>query len=162
MTIRLQKSTVQLLCQFRRPYLSHRLHSAVTYTIRTQIYKLNINNNIYDFKQYTVDTRNTNTTHERMPTRSKTTRQQCALPPGPALDLGSSLLTPTVVVALALGTSSPRPERTPLTRQPAAIFRTGSSVDYRRHLVYTETDIHAIKAYSTYRLTPMCSLPSLT
>ena len=35
--------------------------------------------------------------------------------PGPALDLGSSLLTHTVVVALALGTSSPRPGRTPVT-----------------------------------------------
>ena len=64
-----------------------------------------------------------------MPTRSKKTRQQCALPPGPALDLRSSLITLTVVVTLALGTSSPRPGRTPLTRQPSAFLRTGSSVE---------------------------------
>ena len=86
-----------------------------------------------------------------MPTRSKTTRQQCALPPGPAQDLGSSILTLPVVVVLALGTSSPCPERTPLTRQPAAVF----------HFVYMETDIRAIKACSKYGLTPMCNLPSL-
>ena len=85
---------------------------------------------LYKITQYTINTRNTiQSTHARMPTHSKKSRQQCALPPGPAQDLGSSLLTPTVVVALALGTSSPGPERTPLTRQPAAIFRTGSSVE---------------------------------
>ena len=64
-----------------------------------------------------------------MPTRFKKDTTTVCSAPGPILDLGSSLLTPTVVVALALGTSSPGPERTPLTRQPAAIFRTGSSVE---------------------------------
>jgi len=52
-----------------------------------------------------------------MPTRSKKTRDNSVLCPWPALDLGSSLLTLAVVVTLALGTSSSRPERTPLDRQ---------------------------------------------
>ena len=58
-----------------------------------------------------------------MPTRSKKTRDKVCSAPGPALDVGSSLLTLAVAVALALGTSSPRPERTPLDRQPLAILR---------------------------------------
>ena len=35
----------------------------------------------------------------------------------------------------------------------------GPPSNYRRHLVFTKTDIHATTACSTYRHTPMCSLP---
>ena len=70
-------------------------------------HQINSKQQMYEFIQYTVNTRNTiQYNSRRMPTRSKKTRQQCALPPDPLLDLGSSLLTLTVVVALALGTSS--------------------------------------------------------
>ena len=117
----------------------------------------------YKITQYTLNTRNTiQSTHERMPTRSKKTRQQCALPPGPALDLGSSFLTLTVVVTLALGTSSPRPGRTPLLCSLRLSSVQGPPSNYRRHLVFTKTDIHATKACSSYRHTYICSLQLLT
>ena len=58
-----------------------------------------------------------------MPTRSKKTHDNSVLCPGPALDLGSSLLTLAAAVALALGTSSSRPERTPIDRLLLAILR---------------------------------------
>jgi len=51
-----------------------------------------------------------------MPTRSKRHATTVRSAPWPALDLGSSLLTLAVAVTIALGTSSPRPERTPLDR----------------------------------------------
>jgi len=58
-----------------------------------------------------------------VPTRSKKTHDNSVLCPGPALDLGSSLLTLAAAVALALGTSSSRPERTPIDRLLLAILR---------------------------------------
>ena len=128
-----QMSNAQISVQFHRPYLSHRPHNAVISQLTDSNIQINCKQQLYEFTQYTVNTRNTIQYNSRTnaDTLQKDLRQQCALPPGPALDLGSSLLTLTVVVALALGTSSPPPGRTPLTRQPepAASFGTGSSVE---------------------------------
>ena len=99
-------------------------------TIRTQIYKLTTNNNyttLYNIRLIQENTFQYNSRTNANTLQKDTTTVCSAL--GPALDLGRSFLTLTVVVTLALGTSSPRPGRTPLTRQPAAIFRTGSSVE---------------------------------
>ena len=106
-----------------RTYLTG-LTMPLFHTRRTRTYKLTVNNkytNLHDIQL--IQETQFNTTHERMPTRSKKTRDNSVLCPGPALDFGSSLLTLTVVVALALGTSSPRPGRTPPTRQPPAFLR---------------------------------------
>ena len=53
-------------------------------TRQTQTYKLTINNkytNLHNIQL--IQEIQFNITHERMPTRSKKTRQQCALPPDP-------------------------------------------------------------------------------
>jgi len=75
-----------------------------------------------------------------MPTRSKKTRDNSVLCPWPALDLGSSLLTLAVAVTLALGTSSPRPERTLLDRQPLAVFRSQGLQSISHRLVVFQED----------------------
>ena len=120
-----QMSNAQISVQFHRPYLSHRPHNAVISQLTDSNIQINCKQQLYEFTQYTVNTRNTIQYNSRTnaDTLQKDLRQQCAL------DLGSSLLTLTVVVALTPGTSRSRPGRTPLTRQPPAFLRTGSSVE---------------------------------
>jgi len=43
-----------------RPYLSHRPHTAVAHTRRTQTLQINCKQQIYKFTQYTVNTINNN------------------------------------------------------------------------------------------------------
>jgi len=112
-----------------RTYLTG-LTMPLSNTRRTQIYKLTTNNkytNLYNIQLIQENTIQYNS-RTNADTLQKDTTTVCSAP-GPVLDLGSSLLALTVVVALALGTSSPRPGRTPLTRQPPAFLRTGSSVE---------------------------------
>ena len=75
-----------------------------------------------------------------MPTRSKKDTTTVYSAPGPAMDLGSSLLILTVVVALALGTSSPRPERTPLDMPPLAILRSPGLQSISHRIVVFQSD----------------------
>ena len=49
---------IQISVQFHRPYLSHRPHTAVTHTRRTQVLQINCKQLIYKFTQYTVNTIN--------------------------------------------------------------------------------------------------------
>ena len=87
-------------------------------TRRTQTYKLTVTHKYTNLHSMQLIKKHNSIqlTNEcrHAPKRPATT---VCFAPGPALDLGNSLLTPTVVVALALGTSSPRPGRTPLTTQ---------------------------------------------
>ena len=97
---------------------------------------------IYKFTQYTVNTINNNSLYltnecRHAPKRHATT---VCFVPGPALGLGSSLLTLTVAVALALGTSPPRPERTPLDRPPLAILRSPGLQSISHRLVVFQPD----------------------
>ena len=87
-----------------RTYLTG-LRMPLSNTRRTQIYKLTTNNKYTNLHNIQLIQENTIQYNSRTnaDTLQKDTTVCCA--PGPALDLGSSLLTPTVVVAVALGTS---------------------------------------------------------
>jgi len=68
-----------------RLYLSHRPHTAVTHTRRTQTLQINCKQLIYKFTQYTVNTINNNSIQLTNECRQAPKRhdKQCALPHGP-------------------------------------------------------------------------------